>query len=226
MTLNKERKSSKKLPNIVKESNYDIIKRQRLEEKEKKLQKEKDKLAQQEKEQQRLEKIIIPYVEKLDMQLNEKQLYSFWIFADLSGFNKILVTYDEMEKLLKEDVKKYANRTVCYFSICPHHDITKQSIYYGTDIWLTSSIITIQLDDKCNIIGKNVKRSRCDIAWETPDFKISKLTFKLLETIMHIMAEHHYNYTSLLGNSLDYMIRDLQKKGHDLSAALTPLGGC
>lgn len=203
MTLAKETKTTKIVPKKIK-----------------------DKVDTDTKENMRLEKLVIPYMEKLVAQLQEKNLFNFWVFPDRSGFSKINnVGYDEMQKLLKEDVDKYANRTICRVSMIDREE-SVTSTYYQNDIWLGLSIVIIHLDAKCNFKGAKVKRNRCDVMWKTPDFKITKLTFKLIETLMHIMAQNNYNYASLYGYPISYVLEDLQKKGHDLSAALIPLGGC
>lgn len=112
MPIIKEKTIKKVLPklskkNIVKESEYAKIKREGREQREaaaaKKINDKLDKIA----EVNRLEKIVLPYLDKLDKKLKDKKTNYFWIFPDRTGFKKIIDTsLDRMEKLLILDIPK------------------------------------------------------------------------------------------------------------------------
>lgn len=187
-------------------------------------------------DQNHLEEIITIYLKKLEKQLQEKNLLNFFIFSD--NFNKIIgVTYDNIETFLKQDVKKYANRCICYVNIDPNYKSSKKNVY-DKNIWLSVNIKILHIGAKCNIIGKKINSHCCDIIWQANDFLTTKFTFKLLETIVHILVENNYNYIINPQQYIDYrigfipnsgytiscIIRDLKIKGHDISTVLSPLG--
>ena len=177
-------------------------------------------------EHKRLESIVYPYLDKLYKQLREKESMSFWTFPDRAGFKKLKnMSFDDIQKMVKSDVKKYANRKICFISILTHHRSPKDSIIREHGILLNVIFTVFQMDDKCNLHG-DIKTNGCAIRWLDEDFKITKLTFKLLETIMHPIADFKHKCSDLIGFPLGKVIADLQRKGVDFTDVLTPLSGC
>lgn len=164
--------------------------------------------------------IISDYMAKLDAKLEKDNNIIFWTFADRSGFKKIRdMSFDDMQKAMKDDVEKYKNRQVCQIKIYPH---TKADDY-GT--WLYVGIWVITTDNKANLRGKTVKENGCGFMWKEEDFKVTKFSFKLVEAIMHPIAANKHSCSNMTGFHITKVINDLKKKGIDLSDYLNPLAG-
>jgi hypothetical protein len=166
------------------------------------------------------EKIIVDYITKLEQTLKDSDLQSFWVFADRSGFKKIKgINQGKMQKILKTNVKKYANRELCQIKIIPSYKPDK----YGT--YLLVSILVLYLDGDANMQGREVKTNSCEFLWSMDDFKITKFSFKLIERMMHIVANYEHSCTSFMGFHIEKVINDMKKRKIDISECLTPLSG-
>jgi hypothetical protein len=178
------------------------------------------------KEEKRLELIVLPHLDKLFMQLTEKNTLDFWVFPDRSGFKKIVdMDFDDMQTFVKSDVEKYADRKICLFKLSFTHRDAKTSIWRKSGILLIVSIVVFHMDNKAMLNGKNTAKG-CTFNWHFEDFKLTKLTYKLLETIMHPIADGIFECSSLGGFPLTYVIKNLEKKGIDFTDVLIPLAGC
>lgn len=165
------------------------------------------------------EDVISEYTTKLNNTLKEKKLFSFWTFADRSGFKKIKnMSFDQMQKAMKQDVDLYKNRQLCEVNINPRVKVDKR---FGT--WLYVSILAITTDDKANMRGKNVENNGCGFMWEEEDFKVTKFSFKLLEAIIQPIADNIHSCSNMSGFHITKIIKDLKKKGIDLNDHLSPL---
>lgn len=178
------------------------------------------------KEYARTSKLIIAHLDSLAEQLQEKELHSFWAFPDRATFEKTNKTsVAQMEKKIKKNPKRYANRRVARIMICSHHDEKETSFYRKEDIWLTVAINIYQINDKADMQGRDNPSWGCTFIWETEDFKITKISLRLLERIMKIVATKEITCESLVGYALHKIIKMFAKKGHDLSDLLSPLAG-
>ena len=214
-------KKDKKI--VVKENSIQKTTRLRLEDEaaaEKKI--KDDKLADIE-EKKRQAEIIIPYLKNLDRQLKEKDLDSFWSFPDRTGFKKIRGTYKDIQKMVKENIKKYKNRKLAYTSIHIHYNEKNNTLHRKADIWLGVSLCIYNLDDKCNLDRRPAWG--CHYVWQSDDFKLTKLSFNLMEEIMYVITDRVTTCTSLMGFNITKVIKDIKKNGVDLSEHLNPLAG-
>ena len=164
--------------------------------------------------------IISEHVAKISKSLKEKGIFSFWTFADRSGFKKIKgMSFKDMQKSMKADIEKYKNRQICEIKIMTHDKPDK----YGT--WLVVSILAITTDNEANMRGKSVKNNGCGIMWKEQDFKFTKFSLKLVGAIMHVIADGKHSCSNLTGFHIEKVIKDLNNKKIDLSDHLTPLAG-
>jgi hypothetical protein len=65
----------------------------------------------------------------------------------------------------------------------------------------------------------------CAVRWEEEDFRVSKLSFKLLNEIMHLVADDKHKCVDIYGIPLSKVVNDLQKKNIDITDVLSPLAG-
>jgi len=164
--------------------------------------------------------IISEHVDKIIKSLKEKKIFSFWTFADRSGFKKIKgMSFKDMQKTLKSDIEKYKNRQICEIKILPYAKPDK----YGT--WLSIGIWSITTDDEANMEGKAVKNNGCGIMWKEQDFRVTKFSLKLIEAITHIIADGKHSCSNMTGFHVEKVLKDLKGKKIDLSDHLTPLAG-
>lgn len=218
-------KTSKVEPVKKKESIFTRVCREQNEKREKEKQKEKQKELDIIAEKEQAIKLIVPNITTLYNQLAEKKLHSFWVFPDRAGFKKIKdLTFTKMQKFLYQDVDKYKNRNICYFSICTYHKDPKK-FRDPSHYWLVVDLTIYHIDDTGNMIGTNEEAYGCTYAWKDKDFKTTKLTFKLLETIMYPVIEKKYTNTSIFGIPITNVIKHLEKKGIDFSDVNAPLAG-
>ena len=175
------------------------------------------------KEKERMEKLIVPYLDSLVEHLIKNKTHEFFIFTDRAGFKKIKIQYSEMKKLLKENIDKYKNRRLAFFSVCTHHKSGETSMSRELGLWLTVTLIIFNLDNKANLTGNETWG--CKFSWKYNDFKITKFTYKFLEALMYPVADHKYFTKSLKGISISEIIKDLKKMKIDISDSFTPLGG-
>lgn len=173
--------------------------------------------------QKEIDDVIKAHLDELDEKLGED--IRFWVFVDTKGFKKIrMKTIDQMQEYINKDVDKYKNRKVAEISIAFRHreaDYIKRK----ARMWLTVNIIVFGIDSKGNLQGKNNFNKSCAIRWEEEDFRISKLSFKLLERIMHLVAEDKHSCPDLYGISLHKIVDELKEKSIDISDVLSPLKG-
>ncbi len=223
-------KSSDKKQIIKKESKkelsgdelFDKIQKERIEKEAQEKKAAEQKIIDAKNERVRAEGIIVPYLESLVVQLKEKEFFSFWTWPDRKGFKKInKTTYDEMQKIVKSD-EKYFDRLIAHIKIYTGHK-NKYSRKYGT--WLSVDISIFHIDEEGNLKNKKDPSWGCHVIWEDDDFKISKLSFKLIEELMRITAAKRHRCESLAGYRLVKVVDALKKKKIDISEFLHPLAG-
>ena len=203
------------------ESAYERISREMDEKEAKELadkkQAEKDAL----KEKKHAEKVIKSYLDKLEVQIKEKNLQNFWSFPDVKGFKKIWnkYSYKQIDKIVQDDLVRYKNRKIIQFNIIFVQNESKSSLARKNGNWLLLDMMLFEIDDK----GTFKNTSGCRYAWRNDDFKITKFSFKLLETIMYPIANGVHSCVSILGIPLWNVIEQLQKKGVDFTDVLKPL---
>lgn len=173
---------------------------------------EKQKKLNERNELERTSVIIKEYLEKLCNQLEEKGGTHFWTFPWKSGFKKMYITKKEMETMIKEDPQKYCGKTVAYFAMQSHHKDKESTIHRQSGIWFGVSMSIFHIDDDCKLLGKN-KGWGCHFCWTNEDFKTTKFSFKLLETIMIYVNKKVITCASLWGIPVSSVIKRLEKKG-------------
>ena len=229
MAFIKEKIAPKIIPTkkiIVKEDVFAKIKREGREQREAVINKEKEKVLANKMEEERLEKIVLPYLDKLEKQLEEKNLKIFWTFPDRAGFKKIKIPdFDRIQELVKLDIPKYANRKICLIQLSFLQNDPITDIYRKHGILLIVSLSVFHMDKNCMLNGKN-KSAGCTFNWTLKDFKLTKPTFKLIESIMHIVTDGKYQSIGFSGIPISVVLNDLKKKKINLDDDLTPLAGC
>ena len=211
---------------VIEEDSLDKRIRLRKEKRVKEASDAKQKIVDDANEQKRMENIIFPYLDKLSESLKEKKSFTFWTFPDRSGFKKIKnYDYKEIQKFLDKDPGKYADRNIIHFSIITYHRSNDDSKYsfktMGT--FLGVSILVNPIDKNGKM--KNVGSWGGKFIWKAKDFKITKLSFKLLERIMEIVVSDHMSFASLTGTNITDLLIDFKRSGYDLSDVLSPLAG-
>ena len=229
MAFIKEKIAPKKIPTkkiTVKEDVFDKIKREGREQREAVINKEKEKVLANKMEEERLEKIVLPYLDKLEKQLEEKNLKIFWTFPDRAGFKKIKIPdFDRIQELVKLDIPKYANRKICLIQLSFLQNKSKTHIYIKHGILLIVSLSVFHMDKDCMLNGKNIPNG-ATFNWVLEDFKLTKPTFKLIEALMYPVSDYKYQCMGLSGLPITFGIKDLKKKKINLDDDLTPLAEC
>ncbi len=170
----------------------------------------------------RAEGIIIPYLDSLSDQLVEKNLFSFWAWPDRKGFKKINnTTYEKIRDMVKSN-PKYYDRLIAHIKLYTGHT-NKYS--KAEREWLSVDISIFHIDEEGNIKNKKDPSWGCHILWKDNDFKISKLSFRLIEELMRIVAAKQHTCESLAGFRLEKVVSDLKAKKIDISEFLNPLAG-
>lgn len=166
------------------------------------------------------DKVVHDYIVNLTKKIEEKGLDAFWTFADRTGFKKIKnMTFNDMRDALKEDVELYKNRQLVEIKIISYIPPKKHGVHLLVNIWV------IFTDDKANIKGFGVKGNSCSMIWNTEDFKFTKFSLKLIEAIMHPIADWKYMCDSISGSHITDVIDELKEKKINLSDHISPLAG-
>ena len=170
------------------------------------------------------EEIIEDYLDSLDKMLKEKQLYQYWVFPDRKVFKRIQKSTTDMDKTIKSDLNKYKNRKIAYIKIDPN---TKNCTSHQREIgiYLSVSISIFQIDEKGSHNNPKLRSWGCRIVWHEKDFKCTKLSFKLLEEIIKIVADKKHKCLALYGVPITKIVNDLKKKNIDIDHVLIPLAG-
>jgi hypothetical protein len=194
---------------IEEESSFDRVSREMDEEHTKKVKRTEEKVIIDSLERERRHKLFKLYLDKLETQLKEKGMLSFWTFADRKGFKKFSGSDKKIDKMLKGDINKYRNRQLAEYIIQFHHNEKENSIF--------------NIDDEGLRIGKN-KFYECSITWKDADFGISKFSLKLIEKFLKPLADNKINCSSIFGLTLRFVIDHYKEKvGMDFSDVLQPL---
>lgn len=209
---------------VKEESAFQKVRRLRKEKEAKEAADAKQKIIDDDKEKKRMESIIEPYLENLKEKLTEKKSRGFYVFPDRSGFKKIKESNAYIEKLLQSDPKKYGGRNIAYFSIGIQEPPKKSDLlsFKRQGIHILVDVIIKPIDKN----GKFTKKEWGNrINWRNEDFKTTKLTFKLLESIMHPLVKLNYYSVNIMGESITTFIEDLEKLGYKFDDVLAPLAG-
>jgi hypothetical protein len=208
------------------ESVFQKVRRLRKEKEDKEAADAKQKIIDDELEKKRMESIIEPYLENLKENLYKKESQSFWVFPDRTGFKKIKNESDKsIEQIFQKDTKKYAGRNVVKFVISIQKDPKKGAIIsFKRDhgIHILVDMIVMPIDKNGEFTAKQWGTR---FTWRNKDFKTTKLTFKLLETLMNPLVKLDYYSRTIMGESITSYIEDLQKLGYKFDDALSPLAG-
>lgn len=224
MTTKTIKKALPKLP-IREEDAFARTVRLRLEKEAKDIMDAKNKIKYDKAEKERQAKIIRPYLERLEAQVDEKNLRTFFVFPDRTGFKKIHMNVKEMKKFVLTNVDKYKNRPVVFFTISFHHDEPDNSLHRKFDIWMGCGFTVFYMDDNCRFDNPMKPAFGGHYMWKTEDFKTTKFSLKLIEEIMYPVVAKKTDFTSLLGYRITEVITILKKIKVDLSDILNPLAG-
>lgn len=210
-----------------KETILERVVREREEKEKKERKNKKQKEIDRLKEIERCKSIVMPYLDNLEEQINNKKAWSFWTFPDRSGFKKLKdMSPKEMQNIINEDPEKYKNRRLAYISMMTYHRDTDPTLFTVKLGILFAVGISIRcIDDKGVLSKKSGDCWGCDFRWTLDDFKTTKFSFKLIEKIMIPVAEKRKTCTSLTGTDITDIIKDLEKKKYDFSDVLKPLAG-
>lgn len=164
------------------------------------------------------EKIVKTYIENLDKQLKEKDLYSFCVFPEQGFKNKMREDIKDIKKLIKKEAGKH-DHLVCIL-INPLHN-RRESISGKAGVWLFASINVIPIDEKGELLSK--KGWNTDMHWKVDDFKITKFSLKLLETLMKHVIKKKLGIAGVFGVPFNELVKRLGYKDVDISSVFTPL---
>jgi hypothetical protein len=169
------------------------------------------------------DEIIKTYIDNLDKQLKEKDLYAFWTFPDRSGFKKFkFETRDDMQEFINQNINKYKNRIICKLSISTYKNFIGTGFTkYNIQIMLNMDFYNI--DDKGVIKTKGAWGGR--FVWEKDDLKITKFTWKFVEKLLIPGANDEISYISFTGYPIHGLLKDLKRLKIDMSDVLHPLAG-
>jgi hypothetical protein len=211
----------------MEESSYAQIKRERIEKENQEKEDAKNKKLADIAEKKRMHKLLVPYLDKLQDNLEEKDILSFWIFPEEAGFTKHKnLNYDEMQKFIFANVNKYKNKLLSNISIGFYHNDKPNSTRrkLNINIYMITDIMVYPIS-KDGIIGGDKNTWGATIAWETNDFKTTKFSLKLLQIIFRQIVAKVFITLSIFGYPLTNVIKTLEKKGVDFQNTLVPLAG-
>lgn len=164
------------------------------------------------------EKIVKEYIESLAAQLKEKKLFSFCVFPEQGFKNKMRESTEELKKLTKKEAGKH-EYIVC-ININTLND-QRNSILGKAGGWLYASINVVPLDKDGKWISN--KSFGVDMHWKVDDFKITKFSLKLLETLMKHAIKKKLKIAGTFGVPFSELIEELEYEKINISSVFTPL---
>ena len=207
-----KRSSKKEISKVSekKESNYDRVRREYLEQEAiAKAEKEREEMEAK-KEYDRKKSIIIPYLDKLQKKIEDKDLYNFWVLSEDKKFKKHSGTIIDVKNILKKYPERYAGKRI--FCITMHFNQHEEdtSWHRRGDTWFGLDIYGF-------MVGKNgemqsTKEVGGNIVWKTNDFAITKFSFKLLAEITRIMEMKKIHVPNMVGFSLFDILTDIFRR--------------
>lgn len=173
---------------------------------------------------QDVHKKIIKHLDSIEKSIREKNLLSFFVFPD-KGFSKIKKSRKEMQKLIKSDVNKYKGRKLAEVGFYFNYKTEDGVAYNNLGIYATISIRIWTIDNEGNIQSKKRPGWILVIHWKHDDFKVSKITMKLIEKLVQLTANNSKIQTGGIYGLplLGFVDKILKGKKIDISDVLTPL---
>lgn len=170
-------------------------------------------------ELKRKEKIITPYIKKLEAKLvdNKFHIHNYFVWAD--KLTKKLPD-DEITILneLKKNPKKYEGKKLALVSILfPYRKrhTPEGNILAHPDSWLKITIHVFTIEEekvkKATHTFSGFKYYGGVVTWLTDDFKITKYSTKLLNFMIKALADEILSFPSVFGVDWEYVV-DLFKK--------------
>ncbi len=164
------------------------------------------------------EKVVKEYIESLDKQLKEKKLFSFCVFPEQGFKNKMRESTEELKKLTKKEAGKH--EYIACIKINTLND-QRDSILGKAGGWLYASINVIPIDKDGKWLSK--KGWNTNMHWKVDDFKITKFSLKLLETLMQYVIRKKLEIAGTFGVPFNELVEELGYKKIDISSIFTPL---
>ena len=222
-----KRKSSKKLskPSVKKESREDRFLREWKENKVKEAEEKKQIEAAAKKEYERKRNIIVPYLNKLEKQIDDKDLTNFWVFPEHKGFKKHIGNLQYMRDLISKHPAHYEGKKVAYITIFFRQNEPDDSFHRDIDTWLGVNIAGFMV--KNGKLTMDKEQFGGYIVWKTDDFAITKFSLKLVENFTKIMLNKDICIPSIVGYRLEIVLNDIFKRRKVTidKEILTPLSG-
>jgi hypothetical protein len=170
--------------------------------------------------------IITTYLDKLEKQIRDKKLSSFYVLADNAGFKKFNGSSGTIQKMFDENPEKYIGKKIASFTIFYHQHDKENDFDSLKDVWLS---VTLQIFCPNNQTGKisnyDSKAHGVKFYWRTEDFRKTRFTFKFLEMIMHAFIDKYSDLRSLKGMTIERLFYHLDKRKIAYKHLLNPLAG-
>lgn len=128
-----------------------------------------------------------------------------------------------MQEIVSNDVDKYKNRNIASVSILFFHNDKPTNMYRKEGIYMKVGISVFPINGK-GILNGNKDAWGCDFVWRSEDFKITKFSFKLIETILRAVGAGEA-FNSIMGFPLSYVLEEVENVGISFDGVLKPLAG-
>jgi hypothetical protein len=170
--------------------------------------------------------IITTYLDKLEKQMRDKKLSSFYVLVDNVGFKKYNVGSSTIQKIVDENPKKYIGKKIALFGIFYYQHNKIDSFESFKDVWLKVTLKIFCPNGNGKINNDDYKAHGVNFYWRTEDFKKTRFTFKFLEMIMHAFTDKYSDLTiSLTGLTLERLFHHLDERKVAYKHLLNPLAG-
>jgi len=187
--------------------------------------KKKQKELDAKKEYERKRSIIVPYLNKLEKQIDDKDLTNFWVFPEHKGFKKHIGNLQYMRDLISKHPSHYEGKKTAYITIFFRQNEPDDSFHRDIDTWLGVNIAGFMV--KNGKLTMDKEQFGGYIVWKTDDFAITKFSLKLVENFTKIMLNEDVCIPSIVGYKLNDVLNDIfkRRKVTISKEILTPLAG-
>ncbi|MGL5936426.1 MAG: hypothetical protein ACRCZI_12495 [Cetobacterium sp.] len=173
----------------------------------------------------RYEKVITPYIKKLEKKIKENDTEYFAWGDDLK--KKIYKERYDIEKLILKDFNKYKGKHLFQIGVSFTYDMrntNKGAGFIYKDTWLYLKMQMYKISDEPTL--DQMYTGACVLAWYTKDFAITKFSYKFIEFIAENLIKQDLLCQSISGVPIHIFITKLKDKNIKIPKdLLKPLPG-
>lgn len=153
------------------------------------------------------------YLKKLKRTLVSRELESFYVMCDRSDFEPIkgYGTPKEFNDMLQERKQYYAGKRVADITL----NVNKKGLKEKEPVFYIK-IVIYKITEEGKMLNKAGKTLGALIGYYPDDLEERPFKLKHVERLMQLVGDGYLNIDLFNGNTYQYIVKHLKKKGIDL----------